>query len=119
MELIDKHRDPNIQDSLNRVILYVTRPEETKNCNFWIGLFKTGSTSPTELYGCRSVEEVYYKASQEGINDSKPILISNTEKIPAHHFFLLPYEELLTSQEESINSITKALEAINPKRAGL
>ncbi|SME91696.1 hypothetical protein [Pseudobacteriovorax antillogorgiicola] len=102
----------------NRVILYITRPEETKNCNFWIGLFKNGVTMPQELYEHDNIDEVYYKAAHEGVADQEALLISNTEKDPPEHFYLLPLDELKKSPDRIIEHIYDVLKAMAPKRAG-
>ena len=103
----------------NRVVLYITRPEETRNCNFWIGLFKKGKVHPQELYEHSNIDQVYYKAVNEGINDDEPILISNTERQPPEHFYLLPLETLNSSPEKLIQQIFDTLTAMAPSRAGL
>ncbi len=105
--------------SPNRVILYITRPEETKNCNFWIGLFKKGSIHPSALYDFKSIEEVYYRAVTEGLDDAEPLLISNTEKFPPEHFYFIPHETFIHSPERLIAQILDTLSAMNPIRAGL
>lgn len=102
----------------DRVILYITRPEETKNCGFWIGLYKKGRLKPQDLYDHKDIDEVYHKAVSDGVNDSSPFLISNTEVDPPEHFYLLPMEGLRQSPEAVIKNIFDTLQALAPKRAG-
>lgn len=102
----------------NRVVLYITRPEETKNCNFWIGLYKMGTIPPQDLYDHTNIDEVYYKAASDGVSDDEAILISNTERDPAEHFYLLPQEDLKNSPQKVIDQIYDVLKAMAPKRAG-
>lgn len=104
--------------STERVILYITRPEETKNCGFWIGLYKKGKLKPQDLYDHKNIDEVYYKAVSEGVDDDAPFLISNTETEIPEHFYLLPLDEIKQSQESVIKHIFDTLKALAPKRAG-
>lgn len=110
----------NVDEVTNRgrVVLYITRPEETKNCNFWIGLFKKGPVRPQDLYNHDAIEDVYYRAVYEGINDDEAILISNTEPKPPEHFYLLPLEQVKKSFDQVIEQITETIKAIGPSRAG-
>ena len=117
-DIPDPIRTEGAEAPQNRVILYITRPEETKNCNFWIGLFKNGSAKPQDLYEHTNIDEVYYKAVNEGIADQEAILISNTEHEPAEHFYLLPLQELKESPDKVIEHIYDVLKAMAPKRAG-
>ncbi|MFW7378346.1 MAG: hypothetical protein ACOH5I_06045 [Oligoflexus sp.] len=106
----------------NRLVIYITRPEEAQNCHFWIGLFRPGPLRPPQLLTCETIDEIYDRAALEGLNDQEPILIADTSRMPARGFYLWPYQPKSFSQEQAemmADSLVAALEAMRPRRVGI
>jgi hypothetical protein len=101
-----------------RLAIYITRPDETQNCDFWIGLYKHGNGTPTKLLQSKSIEEFYHIASTDGLPDKKPILLSDTADARARHFYLISENDWMTRPDFAISEISKALNALHPKKAG-
>jgi len=106
----------------NRIVIYITRPEEASNCHFWIGLFRQGPLRPPQLLSCKSIDEIYDRAALEGLNDQEPILIADTSSAPARGFYFWPYQQANFNQSQTelmVNSLVTTLQAMRPKRVGI
>jgi hypothetical protein len=102
-----KKQNVAVQPSpLKRLVFYVTKPDETHQCNFWIGLFKKGSCSASELLEGENIDEVYEKAAKKGLSDDEPILLSDTSTSISRHFYFLPASGLEKSQMKSLLRFT-------------
>lgn len=115
-----KKQNVAVQPSpLKRLVFYVTKPDETHQCNFWIGLFKKGSCSASELLEGENIDEVYEKAAKKGLSDDEPILLSDTSTSISRHFYFLPASGLEKKPDEIIAEIYDVLKAMRPQKAGL
>ncbi|NRA65804.1 MAG: hypothetical protein HRU19_15050 [Pseudobacteriovorax sp.] len=101
------------------VVLYITRPDETKNCNFWIGAFEKGSSSINDIYSCKSIKEVYAHMVEKGIVETQPLLIANTEIVPPETYYFVPKPMLLKEPNTAISHIINSINAMKPERAGI
>ena len=103
---------------LKRLVFYITKPDETHQCNFWIGLFKNGPCSASELLEGENIDDVYEKAANKGLSDDEPILLSDTSLPISRHFYFLPASGLEKKQAEIIAEIYDVLKAMRPQKAG-
>ena len=74
------------------VQIFLVNDEESKSCEFWIGLFAKGPHSPNHLFYKNSLMEVFDTASKEGLAEVVPVMLSDTTANKSkyiYHFSLL------------------------------
>lgn len=113
-----EHTSAKLSNERNLAI-YITRPDETQSCDFWIGLYRSGNNSPANLLETSSVEEFYKMATEQGLSDDKPILLSDTALVTPKNYYLIPENDWVTRPDTAIKQIGKTLKALRPKKAGL
>jgi hypothetical protein len=72
------------------VSLKITNLDTETNCAFWVGLSKPGSINPLALLDDPSVASIFTKAATEGIDETGPVMLSDTERNPPRFVYLLP-----------------------------
>lgn len=61
-----------------------------ERCRFWIGLTAKGANTPTSLLAETSIGALFHKAAQIGINETPPVLLTDTDLSPPRFVYLAP-----------------------------
>ncbi len=118
----DPNSGPETEDAQRSspLQLLITRPAELDLCPFWVGLYKSGSAAPQNLFEIPSIEGIFHMLNEQGLKDRQPLMLSeNTLGKTPRQFYLVP-EAICHDQPERVRElIVSTLEALNPLKAGL
>jgi hypothetical protein len=111
------------QNKINEPIkiqIFLVNDEETKSCEFWIGLFANGPHSPNHLFYKGSLMEVFDTASKEGLSEGVPVMLSDTTENKSKYIYLLPQlGENALDDNEWIHNTVQAVKACKPATVGI
>ena len=70
--------------------VYLVHKEDELQCHFWIGLFRPGNKSPSDLLSYGKADTVLEAAIKEGLNEKESVMIVDTKRETPACFFLCP-----------------------------
>lgn len=83
--------EPSINLSTTRPVeLYLVTNEAETTCNFWVGLARQGAQSPAHLMDLAEVPVLLTEAAIRGIDETGPLMLSDSSRTPPRYIFLLP-----------------------------
>lgn len=102
-------------------ILKITPAGKSSVCHFWVGLFRTGSTSAQELFSLSDPEEIFVTAAREGLAEDEAIMLSNANLAPPRYVYLVPTTDSLPQRldTKAVSAFVTALRMWQPQQAGL
>jgi hypothetical protein len=108
--------DAHFQSSSPGITIQVIGKNELATCCFWVALYKPGPTQLRELNYLNSLDEVFQKAASSGINETGPVMLSDTLAQPPRYLYLLPVSKKSWSSH-STNMIADIITAIKAWKA--
>ena len=112
---IEKAEEPK-----NTITVMIADESGFDECNFWIGFFKKGVTEPLELSKSDKTKETLNIAMNEGINESQPLMISNSQAEPPRFIYLVPIPDLARADTAQVSSVfVKTVKSLRPKKVGV
>ena len=113
--------DPKGAEPLTKrvVQLSLASHESFDLCPFWVGVFKRGTNLTLELFAVESIENLLADVSVNGLAESEPVMMANTESSPPHFVYLLPSPgESGRSGDETVASIVTTIRSWAPSQVG-
>ena len=103
-----------------KIQIFLVNDEETKSCEFWIGLFASGPHSPNHLFYKSSLMEIFDTASKEGLSEVVPVMLSDTTDNKSKYIYLLPqFGDNVLEDNEWVRNTIQAVKACKPKTVGI
>ena len=115
-------KDPSlaINSTQKNVVTQIIGPADMNVCSFWIGLFQEGEMSPTDLWASRTLYEAFEAAAVKGLKDAGPLMLSDSNQVPARFIYLLPEPSNETTEREPwLKQIVDTLKTWGPERVGI
>ncbi len=114
---------PEAQDSrdlpTNSISLIITRPEDTADCPFWVGLYRQGQASAREVFSLDRIDDVFSLLNEKGLNENQPLMLSDSSGEVVRQFYLVPESLCRQNRLEAKTLILKTVEALKPARIGV
>lgn len=97
----------------------VSNAKET-DCQFWLGVFKKGSLSPSEVLSKETAEQSLAATGEKGIDSDEAILFSDCESGKTNYILLVP-EISFTAQNIKtwLEKVFMSIDSIKPSIMGL
>jgi len=70
--------------------IQIAYPQDETQCQLWIGVYKQGTLSPTELFHAPSLSELFRQATIPGIKEAGPVMLSDATPNPPRYLYLEP-----------------------------
>ncbi|WP_141730802.1 hypothetical protein [Oligoflexus tunisiensis] len=99
--------------------LIITRPEDTTDCPFWIGLYKKGDAGAREVFALERIEDVFKLLMEQGLDEKQALMLSDSSGEVTRQFYLVPETLCLSDRQEAQALILKTVEALKPTRIGV
>jgi hypothetical protein len=99
--------------------LIITRPEDTTDCPFWIGLYKKGEASARDVFTLERIEDVFKLLTERGLDEKQALMLSDSSGQGVRQFYLVPETLCRTDRQEAKILILKTIEALKPSRIGI
>ncbi len=100
--------------------LIIARPPEINTCPFWLSHYRRGTASTRNLLQCENLEEFFRILNNEGLSETKPLMLSdNTLGKQPRQFYIFPELTNPEQSDEIRKLVTKTLEALKPEKVGL
>ncbi len=103
----------------NTLSLIITRPEDTTDCPFWIGLYKKGLSGAREVFALERIDEVFKLLTERGLDENQALMLSDSSGEGVRQFYLVPEKLCQTDRQEAKALILKTIEALKPNRIGV
>lgn len=97
----------------------ITRPEDTADCPFWIGLYKKGKSGAREVFGLARIEDVFKLLTERGLDEKQALMLSDSSAEIVRQFYLVPEELCRSDRQEVKGLILKTIDALKPSRIGV
>jgi len=112
--------DPNVGISARRTVtLKIATLDAETNCDFWVGVASSGKISPLLLLEEPSVQTIFSRAAAEGVTESEPIMLSDTERASPRFVYLLPMPGAeFRDQVLWVDDLVATIRAWSPRRVG-
>lgn len=93
--------------------------ENETDCNFWVGISQEGDQSPEKLLNFKDAKFVFEEAIAPGLNETGPILLTDTHSTPTRYIYLLP-KPIGEFREQAlwVGKATQAIKTWKPESAG-
>lgn len=99
--------------------LIITRPEDSADCPFWIGLYKKGEAGAREVFNLDRIEDVFHLLTERGLNENQALMLSDSSGEAIRQYYLVPETLCQNDRIEAKNLILKTVEALKPTRIGV
>jgi hypothetical protein len=99
--------------------LIITRPEDTTDCPFWIGLYKKGEAGAREVFKLERIEDVFKLLTERGLDEKQALMLSDSSGENVRQFYLVPETLCRSDRNEAKGLILQTIEALKPTRIGV
>ncbi|HYX36732.1 MAG TPA: hypothetical protein VE954_26785 [Oligoflexus sp.] len=99
--------------------LIITRPEDSADCPFWIGLYKKGEAGAREVFGLERIDDVFKLLTEQGIDEKQALMLSDSSGEVVRQFYLVPEVLCMSDRQEAKTLILKTVDALKPTRIGV
>jgi hypothetical protein len=103
----------------NVLSLIVTRPEDTADCPFWIGLYKKGVAEAREVFALEKIEDVFKLLTEQGLDEKQALMLSDSSGEMIRQFYLVPESLCRGDRIEAKTLILKTIDSLKPTRIGI
>lgn len=101
------------------IAIRLVSSQADERCRFWIGLTTQGENAPTSLLAETNIGALFQKAAQLGVNETPPILLTDTDLSPPRYVYLAPVpQEEFRARAIWTDAIVQSLNSWTPKVVG-
>lgn len=105
--------------AIQPVSVFLCTDPNSVDCRFWIGLTQPGELTPQQLLDLPDVKGLFQRAAASGIQESTPLMLSDTSYIPARYFFIMKAPSGNESESSDwVKQVVEALRSWSPPCAG-
>lgn len=102
------------------IAIHLISSDDMPQCQFWLGLFHGGKLTPPTLLETQNCEDVFRKASSEGLCESGPIMLTDSSSNPARFYYLLPEPgNGIKDRATWLHSLVQTMKSWSPKGCGI
>jgi hypothetical protein len=102
------------------IAIHLINSEDMHLCQFWLGLFQGGKLTPPTLLNVDNCEDVFRKAASEGLCESGPVMLTDSNCNPARFYYLLPEPGQNIPQRASwLHSLVHTVKSWSPEKCGI
>ena len=94
-------------------VLRILHSGQESGCNFWLGCYRQGDTPVSDLLNIVSPEEFFTVAATVGIDETTPIMLSDTNIQPPRYIYLTP------ASDRTVSDYVEVVKQWQPASVGL
>ena len=98
--------------------VYLVHKEDELQCHFWIGLFRPGNKSPSDLLSYGKADTVLEAAIKEGLNEKESVMIVDTNGKHQHVSFYAHTNSEQPGNSSWINNAHSTISSWSPEAIG-
>ena len=108
----------DVQDK--QIEMHLLKNTQQKECQFWLGLFKPGTTTTEELIDAENIKDIFKKVATDGLQSDKPTLITQTNGTSMKSIYLIPYNDSAEVLPRAywMSNLAKALQGLQATEVG-